>query len=82
MEEEDKVNTGKGWKNDTRRFSRESAEREKFRYYCSCGHSVIIPYNRDKRECGWCHKMVYKKNLDEKRYFKDKMRQLLNKKER
>ena len=81
MKDEEVIIPTKGWKKDTLRFQKESSERAKIRYYCSCGHSVIIPYQVDKRECDWCHKMLYKKELDEKRYFRDKMRRLLNGKE-
>lgn len=82
MEESDIISTGVGWKNDTRRFQNESHEREKCKYYCSCGHSVIIPYQRDKTICSWCKRVIDKKKIDERRYFKDKMRQLLNRREK
>ena len=49
-------------------FERLSNEYEKVKYYCSCGHSVIIPYNVDKQLCGWCHKYVFKNKQDEFKY--------------
>lgn len=79
---DDAINTGSSWKKDTDRWQMETKEREKHRYYCSCGHSVIIPYQRDKVICSWCKRLVEKKKVDEKRYFKDKMRQLLNRREK
>lgn len=72
------VRCGGGWKRDNERWRRETLEREKHKYYCSCGHSVLIPYDRDKKMCNWCKHWVYK---DDRRFFKDKMRQLLNRKE-
>lgn len=81
MQDNNFIRMGNGWKTDTKNFQKASTERDKVKYYCSCGHSSILPYNVDKKECSWCHKMIYKKKIDEKRYFKDKMRQLLNQKE-
>lgn len=75
------INTGWSWKKDTDKWEKEQHEREKHKYYCTCGHSVILPYNRDETICSWCKHKIRKKDADEKRYFRDKMRQLLNKKE-
>ena len=48
-------------------------------YVCNhCGHKSLMSYKVDKTICSWCGSMVYK---DSKRYFKDKLRQHLNKKE-
>ena len=69
------------WTSDTNKWRKETEERDKHKYYCECGHSVIIPYNKDKKMCSWCKHWVYKKEKDERRYFRDKMRQLLNRKE-
>ena len=73
-------NNYNSWKKDTEDFQKASKYREKCRYYCDCGHSVIMPYNVDKAICSWCKHYVYKKEKDDKRYFKDKLRQLLNEK--
>ena len=81
MASDSTIHTGRSWKEDTNSWQRETMERDKHKYYCSCGHSVIIPYNRDKKMCSWCNHWVHKKKLDERRYFKDKLRQLLNRKE-
>lgn len=67
-----------GWKKDSDNFKKMSEELSKHKYKCKCGHSVIIPYNVDNVICTWCRRTVLK---DDKRYFKDKMRQMLNKKE-
>ena len=72
------IDTGRSWKNDTNSWQRETKERDKHKYYCSCGHSVIIPYDKDKKMCTWCKHWVIKKDIDEKRFFRDKVRQLLN----
>lgn len=63
---------------DTKIYKRKTEELDKVRYKCQCGHSVIIPYNVDRKICSWCKRYVVKKKLDEKRFFKDKMRQILN----
>lgn len=50
-----------------------------FTYQCkNCGHKMLMDYTMDSRICSWCGSIIYK---DEKRYFKDKLRQHLNKKE-
>ena len=63
------------WKRDTEEFNRKSNNMEECRYYCSCGHSVIIPYWIDKKICSWCHKVVKK---DKRREFRDNMRKIIN----
>lgn len=75
------ANCGKKWQKDTRLWQREASVREKHKYYCQCGHSVVIPYNKDKKMCTWCKHWIIKKNIDERRYFIDKMRQMLNRRE-
>jgi len=67
------------WKKDTEEFNRKSSNMEECRYYCSCGHSVIIPYWQDEKICSWCKHKVRK---DDKRYFRDKMRQIMNEERR
>lgn len=81
MASKDTVYTGRSWKRDSNMWKIETRHRERHRYYCTCGHSVMIPYNKDRKMCSWCKHWVDKKKADEKRYFKDKMRQLLNRKE-
>lgn len=49
-----------------------------FKYKCSCGKSVLIPYNKDFKICPGCGRKVKK---DGKSYFRDKIRQLLNRSE-
>lgn len=63
------------WKRDTEEYNRKTSNMEECRYYCKCGHSVIIPYYRDTKECSWCHKIIRK---DKRREFRDKMRQIIN----
>lgn len=82
MIDDNAINTGGGWKRGTNSWQRETIARDKHKYYCSCGHSVIIPYSEDKKMCTWCNHWVDKKKVDEKRYFRDKMRQLLNRREK
>ena len=64
-----------GWKKDTEEYNRRTNNMEQCRYYCSCGHSVIIPYFVDEKICSWCHRVVRK---DKRREFRDKMRQIIN----
>lgn len=79
MYDSERIIASNNWKKDTENFKKSSKYREKHKYYCSCGHSVIIPYFQDRKLCSWCKHWVYK---DDKRFFKDKMRQLLNQKQR
>lgn len=67
------------WKKDTEEFNRKTNNMEECRYYCQCGHSVIIPYSRDTKECSWCHRMVKK---DKRREFRDNMRRIKNEERR
>ena len=57
-------------------FKRQTAEYDKVKYRCSCGHRVIIPYWRDKGLCTWCHNYVYK---DKKLEFKERLQNELRK---
>lgn len=75
---DDWIRPTKGFNKDTKQFQRKQEELSKCRYKCQCGHSVIIPYNVDTIICTWCRRRVSK---DDKRFFRDKMRQMLNKKE-
>lgn len=47
-------------------------EREEFKIYCSCGHSMIIfPFeHRNKKVCTYCGKYVYKDKNEE---FKERL---------
>lgn len=51
-------------------------EVSKYKYYCECGHSIVIyPFEkRNKKICRWCGKSVY---VNKKEEFKDKMRGVL-----
>lgn len=56
-------------------FNRQTAEYDKVKYRCKCGHRVIIPHWRDKGLCNWCHNYVYKdKKLEFKERIKEKLR--------
>ena len=57
-------------------FKRQTAEYDKVKYCCECGHRVVIPYWRDKGLCTWCHNYVYK---DKKLEFKERLRSELRK---
>ena len=43
-------------------------ELDKSRYYCKCGHSLIMPVWVDRQICSWCGKYVYKDKETEFRY--------------
>lgn len=45
-------------------------EASKYKYYCSCGHSIVIyPFERrDSKECDWCHKLVFVDEEKQKEY--------------
>lgn len=43
-------------------------ERTQHRYYCKCGHSVIIRPKLDRTLCHWCNNLVFKNKQDEFRY--------------
>lgn len=51
-------------------------EVSKYKYYCKCGHSIVIyPFEkRNKKICHWCGSYVY---VDKKEEFKDKMRGII-----
>lgn len=68
-----------GWRKDSDEFKKKSEEESKHKYKCKCGHTMIIPYNRDTVVCTWCRRTIKK---DDKRFFRDKMRQMLNSKGR
>ena len=52
-------------------------ELAKYRKYCKCGHSVIIPDGTDvgKVLCTYCGHYIYK---NDKEKFKDKIRRVIN----
>ena len=41
---------------------------EKNRYYCKCGHSVIITPKYEKAFCDYCHRWIYKDEEKQKEY--------------
>lgn len=47
-------------------------EISKYKYYCKCGHSVIIypMEGRNKKICSWCGNWVY---VNKKEEFKEKI---------
>lgn len=57
-------------------YNRHSAEYDKVKYKCECGHRVVIPYWRDKGLCSWCHKYVYR---DKRVEFKERLQNELRK---
>lgn len=58
-------------------YKRLTEEYDKVKYTCSCGHRVVIPYNREKGICSWCHKYVFKNKSDE---FKYRLKEKINEK--
>lgn len=57
-------------------------EYSKYRYYCSCGHTVLIfpMEKREKKLCSHCGKYVYKDKEKQKKYnFKIKMKAMMGK---
>lgn len=40
---------------------------DNFKYYCKCGHSVVI-VRKDKKLCTHCGRYVFKNKQDEFRY--------------
>ena len=56
-----KIITDKEWKILSNEYS-------KVRYYCKCGHSVIIPHYVEKKICDWCGCYVFKNKKDEFEY--------------
>ena len=57
-------------------YRRQSAEYDKVKYTCECGHRVVIPHWRDKGLCSWCHNYVYK---DKQMYFRERLKQEMRK---
>lgn len=51
-------------------------EANKYKYYCECGHPVVIypMEHRTKKVCSWCGHYVY---INEKEKFKDEIRRKL-----
>lgn len=45
-------------------------EFSKYRKYCKCGHSIILPKKANKVICTFCGNYVYKTKQDE---FKDRL---------
>ena len=57
-------------------FDRKSAEYDKVKIRCKCGHRVIIPVWVDKQICDWCGNYVYR---NKKLEFKEKLKKELKK---
>lgn len=49
-------------------YKRMTAELDKVKYRCKCGHRVIIYNNREKSVCEWCGNYVFKNKKDEFKY--------------
>lgn len=49
--------------------------KRKYKYYCKCGHHVIIyPFEKKKKKiCSWCGYYVYANKKEE---FKDRLRKV------
>lgn len=41
------------------------------RYYCKCGHSVLITPSQERAFCSWCHYWVYKDKTKQEIYEKE-----------
>jgi CDGSH-type Zn-finger protein len=52
------------FKRDTKMFKAQC----KNRYYCRCGHSVLMTPRVEKAECDWCHRLVFKDIEKQKEY--------------
>lgn len=62
------------FREDTKKFKRQSEELEKVKYKCKCGHRVVIKDKENKVICSWCNKYVFKTKKDEDLYrIKEKM---------
>lgn len=50
-------------------------EKDKFKYYCKCGHYThIYPFERiNKKICSWCGNYIY---VSKKEEFKDRLRKV------
>lgn len=38
------------------------------RYYCKCGHSVIISNSQERAFCDWCKHWIYKDEEEQMKY--------------
>lgn len=45
-----------------------SKQYENYKYYCKCGHSVIISPRKNKVLCNWCGHWVFKSEREEFKY--------------
>lgn len=52
------------FKQDKKRFD----SLRDYRYYCRCGHSVIISKGQDRTFCDWCKHWVYKDEEEQMKY--------------
>lgn len=57
-------NEWKTFKHDTKLFKAQTSNR----YYCQCGHSVLITPRLEKAECDWCHRLIFKDPIKQKEY--------------
>jgi len=49
-------------------YGRMSANYDKVKHLCKCGHRVIIPIQRKKTLCSWCGNYVFRDKRDEFKY--------------
>ena len=56
-------------------YKRMSAEYDKVKYRCKCGHRVVIPSWEEKQVCTYCGNYVFKNKKDEDIYrIREKMK--------
>ena len=53
---------------DDKWYQKKMNELDKSKYYCKCGHSLIIPAWIDRQICDYCGNYVYKNKETEFRY--------------
>ena len=69
-----------GWSMDTKWYNAVLEEEQKYKYPCpKCGRKMLIGYKENKTICDYCGTLFYK---DGKSEFKDKMKKMIEKKER
>lgn len=54
----------KGFHEDGKMFKRLADNR----YYCKCGHSVVITPKYERAFCDWCHRWIYKDPTKQEMY--------------
>ena len=61
-------------------FQKREDEREKYKRYCKCGHSIVFTPSpkTNKTICSWCGNWIYKNDFEE---FKEKLSKKMKKEE-